>query len=85
MSQIATSLALRSWAMWVPTYVPRPPVPMMPNETAELAWAPNAVEDFNIVSAPVARVSASRLLIPDMNVSFKVRLYHRSRVSKQAG
>src|ERR1035441_3226233 len=44
---------------------------MMPKDTAEFACAPKAVDDLRMVRAPVARVSASRLLIADILVSFR--------------
>jgi hypothetical protein len=37
MSQIAAIFVPFTFAMWVPTYTPRPPVPMTPNDTAEFA------------------------------------------------
>jgi hypothetical protein len=51
-----------SCAMGPPTYWPRAPVPMMPNETVELASAPKTVSGGKSM-IPVAAVTASRLVI----------------------
>ena len=52
--------------MWVPTYTPRPPVPMTPKDTAEFAWYPNAVSGFTIIIPLATPARAWRLLMAFM-------------------
>src|ERR1017187_10271278 len=61
-SQTAVSRARGSRGMWPPTYLPRPPVPTMPNDTAELAWEPNGIPGLRIMRLAAAPARACRLV-----------------------
>src|SRR6187402_1668536 len=63
---MAPSFVPGFFAIRVPTRVPRPPVPMMPNETAELAWYPNAVWELTMSRLAAVPAVAARLVMSDM-------------------